>query len=195
MAAGWSALDRQPTRTMTTLTQSSDFVHGATYRVLDVRRCEVRPVLDRAGRRSARLGVLPREHEPAELPGRAHVRAVPRRSRQIDYVVVDPRYRRFKTNEQQLLDDTGRGGSAVRRRCRPCAKSNRRPASGCTRSRATARARRLLGARGRYGGQCLLHELARRRRRGDHVGTSGVRRLVRPSPRGSERSCRAPCRH
>ena len=36
--------------------------------------------------------------------------------RQVDFVVVDPRYRKFKTNEQQLLDDMAWGGSPMRRR-------------------------------------------------------------------------------
>jgi hypothetical protein len=109
MAAGWSALDRQPTRTMTTLTQSSDFVHGATYRVLtfgDAKYGQYSIV--RAG------GRLDSEFFPESMNRRSfrdeRTYAQFLTKRQVDYVVVDPRYRRFKTNEQQLLDTLAASG-------------------------------------------------------------------------------------
>jgi hypothetical protein len=111
MAAGWSALNRRPANGVSSLPETADFVPGATYRVLafgDAKYGQYSIV--RAG------GRIDSEFFPESMYRRsfrdedAYVRFLNRR--QIDYVVVDPRYQRFKTNEQRLLDDLAWGGSA-----------------------------------------------------------------------------------
>jgi hypothetical protein len=111
MAAGWSALNRRPSNGVSALPETSDFVRGATYRVLafgDAKYGQYSIV--RAG------GRIDSEFFPESMYRRSfrdeatYVRFLTRR--RIDYVVVDPHYRKFKTNEQQLLDDLAWGGSA-----------------------------------------------------------------------------------
>jgi hypothetical protein len=111
MAVGWTALNRRPSQTLSALPRSTDFVPGATYRVLafgDAKYGQYSIV--RAG------GHIDSEFFPESMYRRSfadqttYARFLTRR--QIDYVVVDPRYRRFKTNEQQLLDQLSRPGAA-----------------------------------------------------------------------------------
>jgi hypothetical protein len=111
MAAGWSALSRRPSNGVSALLQSPDFVPGATYRVLawgDAKYGQYSIV--RAG------GHIDSEFFPESMYRRSfpdeenYARFLTRR--QIDFVVVEPRYGKFKTNEQQLLDDMAWGGSA-----------------------------------------------------------------------------------
>jgi hypothetical protein len=111
MAAGWSALNRRPSNGVSAFPQTSDFVPGATYRVLafgDAKYGQYSIV--RAG------GRIDSEFFPESMYRRsfrddaAYARFLTRR--QIDYVIVDPRYRKFRTNEQQLLDDMAWGGSS-----------------------------------------------------------------------------------
>ncbi len=111
MAAGWSALNRRPTNSVSAFSESSAFVPGATYRVLafgDAKYGQYSIV--RAG------GRIDSEFFPESMYRRsfrdeaAYARFLTRR--RVDYVVVDPRYRKFRTNEQELLDDLAWGGSS-----------------------------------------------------------------------------------
>jgi hypothetical protein len=110
MAAGWSALNRRPSHGVSAFPATTDFVPGATYRVLaygDAKYGQYSIV--RAG------GRIDSEFFPESMYRRSfadeatYARFLTRR--QIDYVVVDPRYAKFKTNEQELLDDMAWGGS------------------------------------------------------------------------------------
>ncbi|HEX2383910.1 MAG TPA: hypothetical protein VHI95_14800 [Acidimicrobiales bacterium] len=111
MAAGWSALNRRPSHGVSAFPATTDFVPGATYRVLawgDAKYGQYSIV--RAG------GRIDSEFFPESMYRRSfadeatYARFLTRR--QIDYVVVDPRYEKFKTNEQELLDDMAWGGSS-----------------------------------------------------------------------------------
>jgi hypothetical protein len=110
MAAGWSALNRRPSAGVSALPQSSDFVPGATYRVLtwgDAKYGQYAIV--RGG------GRLDSEFFPESMYRRSfpdettYAHFLTRRL--VDFVVVDPGYQKFKTNEQQLLNDMAWGGS------------------------------------------------------------------------------------
>jgi len=112
MTAGFSALNRKPDPVVASFPESPHFVTGATYRVLtygDGRYGQYAVV--RAG------GRLDSEFFPESL----HRRSFPNlarytaflHSRQVDYVIVDDRYRHFRTNEQSLLDDLAATGSCV----------------------------------------------------------------------------------
>ena len=110
MATGWSALNRRPSQGVSSFPESADFVPGATYRVLafgDAKYGQYSIV--RAG------GRIDSEFFPESMYRRsfrdeaAYARFLTRR--QVDYVVVEPRYEKFKTNERQLLDDMAWGGS------------------------------------------------------------------------------------
>ena len=102
MGVGWNALVRVPDRIGTSIPHSAVFVRGATYRVLtfgDGKYGQYAVV--RAG------GRLDSEFFPEDMHRRsfrdqtAYVAFLMRR--QVDYVVVDRRYRKFHTNEEQLL--------------------------------------------------------------------------------------------
>lgn len=102
MAVGWGALLRRPDPSVAALPASTDFVRGATYRVLtfgDGKYGQYSVV--RAG------GRLDSEFFPESLYRHSfldeahYARFLIRRH--VDFVVVDPRYHRFHTNEQQLL--------------------------------------------------------------------------------------------
>jgi hypothetical protein len=110
MAAGWGALNRQPVRGVSALTHSPMFVPGATYRVLTFGDAKYGPYsVVRAG------GRLDSEFFPESLNRRSFKDEVAYAGfldkRQVDYVVIDPRYHRFRTNEQQLLDHMAKPGS------------------------------------------------------------------------------------
>jgi hypothetical protein len=110
MAAGWSALNRRPSHGVSAFPQSADFVPGATYRVLafgDAKYGQY-SIVRAGGRIDSEF--FPESMYRRSFPNEAtYARFLTRR--QIDYVVVDPRYSKFKTNEQQLLDDMAWGGS------------------------------------------------------------------------------------
>jgi hypothetical protein len=102
MGTGWNALSRRPDPTANAIPRSPVFVAGATYRVLtygDGKYGQYAVV--RAG------GRLDSEFFPESLARRSfrdeatYARFLT--ARQVDYVVVDHRYRKFRTNEEQLL--------------------------------------------------------------------------------------------
>jgi hypothetical protein len=102
MGVGWNALSRKPDATANAIPRSAAFVAGATYRVLtfgDGKYGQYAVV--RAG------GQLDSEFFPESLARRSfrdeatYVRFL--NARKVDYVVVDHRYRKFRTNEEQLL--------------------------------------------------------------------------------------------
>jgi len=113
MGVGWNALVRVPDRVATSIPHSAVFVSGATYRVLtfgDGKYGQYAVV--RAG------GRLDSEFFPEDMHRRSfkdestYVAFLLRR--QVDYVVLDHRYRKFHTNEEQLLtnlvsESTGSG--------------------------------------------------------------------------------------
>ena len=103
MIQGWGALNRRPDATATAIPKLPDFISGATYRVLtfgDGKYGQYAVV--RAG------GLLDSEFFPESL----YRRSFPNQTayakflvdRKVQFVVVDYRYRKFHTNEQQLLD-------------------------------------------------------------------------------------------
>jgi hypothetical protein len=103
MGVGWSALNRQPDPVAKAIPQSPAFEPGATYRVLtfgDAKYGQYAVV--RAG------GHLDSEFFPESLYRRSfrdeatYVKFL--NDRKVDFVVVDSRYGRFRTNEEQLLD-------------------------------------------------------------------------------------------
>ena len=102
MGVGWNALVRTPDRIATAIPHSTAFVQGATYRVLtfgDGKYGQYAVV--RAG------GRLDSEFFPEDMHRRSF-RDVPTYvtfllRRQVDFVVVDDRYYKFHTNEEQLL--------------------------------------------------------------------------------------------
>jgi hypothetical protein len=103
MAVGWAALNRRPVQGVSALAHSPDFVPGATYRVLtfgDAKYGQYSIV--RGG------GHLDSEFFPESMYRRsfpseaAYARFLTKR--QVDFVVIDPHYKNFKTNEQHLLD-------------------------------------------------------------------------------------------
>jgi hypothetical protein len=103
MGVGWGALNRLPDPIAAGFPHSTEFVRGATYRVLtfgDGKYGQYAVV--RAG------GRLDSEFFPESLYRRSFrdqaAYAQFLNERQVDYVVLDPRYLKFKTNEEQLLD-------------------------------------------------------------------------------------------
>jgi hypothetical protein len=113
MGVGWNALSRRPDATANAITRSAVFVSGATYRVLtfgDGKYGQYAVV--RAG------GRLDSEFFPESLHRRsfrdekAYAKFL--NGRLVDYVVVDHRYRKFRTNEEQLLNQMSTlGGRAA----------------------------------------------------------------------------------
>jgi hypothetical protein len=104
MAAGWGALNRRPAHGVSALLSSNQFVPGATYRVLafgDQKYGQYAIV--RAG------GHLDSEFFPESMSRRSFPNEADYAKfltkRQVDYVVIDPKYKKFKTNEQAMLDD------------------------------------------------------------------------------------------
>ena len=102
MGVGWGALLRSPDHVATSIPHSAVFVRGATYRVLtfgDGKYGQYAVV--RAG------GRLDSEFFPEDMHRHSfrdqatYVTFLVRR--QVDYVVLDHRYRKFHTNEEQLL--------------------------------------------------------------------------------------------
>jgi len=102
MATGWNALVRTPDRIATAITHASSFHPGSTYRVLtygDGKYGQYAVV--RAGAR------LDSEFFPEDMHRKSfrdrddYVAFLDRR--QVDYVVVDRRYHKFHTNEEELL--------------------------------------------------------------------------------------------
>jgi hypothetical protein len=103
MASGWGALNREPDRAASAMTKLSPIVHGATYRVLSYGDGKYGMyAVVRAG------GRLDSEFFPESLYRRSfrdqgtYARFLTKRK--VEYVLVDHRYRKFHTNEQQLLD-------------------------------------------------------------------------------------------
>ena len=103
MAQGWGALNRRPDRTALSIPHLAEFTPGATYRVLtfgDGKYGQYAVV--RAG------GLLDSEFFPESLYRRsfrdqfAYAKFLV--DRKVQFVVIDYRYRKFHTNEQQLLD-------------------------------------------------------------------------------------------
>ena len=104
MRTGWNALVRTPDRIATAITHASSFHPGATYRVLtqgDGKYGQYAVV--RAG---ARLDseFFPEDMHRKSFRNRSEYVAFLNR-RQVDYVVVDHRYRQFHTNEEELLGE------------------------------------------------------------------------------------------
>ena len=104
MLVGWNALVRTPDRIGTAIPHSAVFERGATYRVLsfgDGKYSQYAVV--RAG------GRLDSEFFPEDMHRRSfrdhetYVAFLLRR--QVDFVVVDSRYHKFHTNEQELLGE------------------------------------------------------------------------------------------
>jgi hypothetical protein len=103
MAAGWGALNRQPDAAASAIPESLPVVHGATYRVLTYGDGKYGMyAVVRAG------GRLDSEFFPESIYRRSFrdesVYAKFLTDRKVEYVLVDYRYRKFHTNEQQLLD-------------------------------------------------------------------------------------------
>jgi hypothetical protein len=103
MSSGWSALNREPDRAAVAIPESISIVHGATYRVLSFGDGKYGMyAVVRAG------GRLDSEFFPESLYRRsfrdqaAYARFLTKRK--VEYVLVDHRYGKFHTNEQELLD-------------------------------------------------------------------------------------------
>lgn len=103
MATGWGALNREPDAAASAIPHSISLVRGATYRVLtfgDGKYGQYAVV--RAG------GRLDSEFFPESLYRRSFrdqaTYAKFLTERKVEYVLVDHRYRKFHTNEEQLLD-------------------------------------------------------------------------------------------
>ena len=115
MGVGWGALNRRPDAAASAIPHSTAFVRGATYRVLtygDGKYGQYAVV--RAG------GSLDSEFFPESLYRHSfrdqltYARFLT--DRKVQYVVVDSRYQKFHTNEQQLLNTmaaTSGGGGCV----------------------------------------------------------------------------------
>jgi hypothetical protein len=102
MGIGWAALTRSPDAVAQAIPRSTAFVKGATYRVLtfgDGKYSQYAVV--RAG------GQLDSEFFPESLHRRSFRNAAAYArfldERKVEYVVIDRRYRKFHTNEEQLL--------------------------------------------------------------------------------------------
>ena len=104
MSVGWNALVRVPDRIGVAIPKSTAFVRNATYRVLtygDGKYGQYAVV--RAG------GRLDSEFFPEDMHRRSfrnrdeYVRFL--QKRQVDFVVVDTRYYKFHTNEEELLNE------------------------------------------------------------------------------------------
>jgi hypothetical protein len=109
MMTGWTALSRQPDAIGRSIPHATTFVRGATYRVLtygDGKYGQYAVV--RAG------GRLDSEFFPESLFRRnfsgleSYARFLTQRD--VDYVVVDRRYKRFRTNEESLLRSMAASG-------------------------------------------------------------------------------------
>jgi hypothetical protein len=103
MAAGWGALIRQPDAASSAIPQRIQVDHGATYRVLTFgdNKYGMYAVVRAGGR-------LDSEFFPESINRRSFrdesVYATFLTKRKIQYVLIDYRYHRFHTNEQELLD-------------------------------------------------------------------------------------------
>ena len=109
MMTGWTALSRQPDAIGSSIPHASTFVPGATYRVLtfgDGKYGQYAVV--RAG------GHLDSEFFPESMFRRSFSGtpsyATFLTQREVDYVVVDKRYKRFRTNEEALLRSMAASG-------------------------------------------------------------------------------------
>jgi hypothetical protein len=109
MVVGWSALTSNPDAQAVAIPKLPEFVPGATYRVLtsgDGKYGQYAVV--RAG------GRLDSEFFPESLHRHSFrdLRSYELflTDRQVDFVVVDNRYHRFKSNEQSLLDELSAAG-------------------------------------------------------------------------------------
>ncbi len=80
MAAGWGALNRQPIHGVERVDALVDVRPWRDLPRAHIRRREVRAVLRGARRRAARLRVLSREHQSAQLQGRKGIRRLPRQT-------------------------------------------------------------------------------------------------------------------
>jgi hypothetical protein len=103
MTSGWSALNREPDTAASAIPRSVAIEHGATYRVLSFGDGKYGMyAVVRAG------GQLDSEFFPESLYRRSFrdqaTYAKFLTKRKVEYVLVDYRYRKFHTNEQQLLD-------------------------------------------------------------------------------------------
>jgi hypothetical protein len=103
MSSGWGALNREPDAAALAIPSSVSLVPGATYRVLTFGDGKYgQYVVVRSG------GRLDSEFFPESLYRRsfrdqaAYARFLTRRK--VEYVLVDYRYRKFHTNEPQLLE-------------------------------------------------------------------------------------------
>ena len=103
MVAGWGALNRDPDRAASAITHSISIVHGDTYRVLSYGdgKYGMYSVVRAGGR-------LDSEFFPESLYRKSFrdqtTYATFLTKRKVEHVLVDHRYRKFHTNEQQLLD-------------------------------------------------------------------------------------------
>jgi hypothetical protein len=104
MIAGWGALNRRPDVAAAAIPHSISLVPGATYRVLSFGdgKYGMYTVVRRGGR-------LDSEFFPESLYRRSF-RDEPTYAkfltkRKVEYVLVDYRYSKFRTNEQELLDE------------------------------------------------------------------------------------------
>ncbi|MEY2421237.1 MAG: hypothetical protein QOI95_1304 [Acidimicrobiaceae bacterium] len=103
MAAGWGALNREPDTAAAAIPQTISLVPGATYRVLVFGdgKYGMYAVVRHGGR-------LDSEFFPESIYRRSFrdeaTYASFLASRKVEYVLVDSRYEKFHTNEQQLLD-------------------------------------------------------------------------------------------
>jgi hypothetical protein len=112
MRTGWAALYTSPDQSATAVSQSDSFVPGATYRVLsfgDGKYWQYSIV--RAG------GRLDSEFFPESLYRRSFSSDVDYAEfltkRHVDYVVVQDRYHKFKTNELALLTSMSDAGGCI----------------------------------------------------------------------------------
>jgi len=112
MGVGWGALNRRPDPIAASIPTSMVFVRGATYRVLtfgDAKYGQYAVV--RAG------GNLDSEFFPESLYRRSFSDQATYgeflTKRHVDYVVVQSRYSKFKTNEQELLETMAGAGGCI----------------------------------------------------------------------------------
>ena len=110
MRQGWGALEKRPSSAVDALPHSAAFVPGATYRVLTFGDGKYGPyAVVRAG------GRLDSEFFPESMHRRSFqsfaVYAKFLDDRKVDFVAIDSRYNRFRTNEEALLTTAAtRGG-------------------------------------------------------------------------------------
>jgi hypothetical protein len=112
MVVGWGALTTSPDAQAIAITRLPEFVKGATYRVLsagDGKYSQYAVV--RAGGRLDSEFFPESLHRHSFLDAPTYARFLT--DRQVDFVVVDGRYHRFKTNEQQLLDQMAASGACT----------------------------------------------------------------------------------